>query len=253
MSRAAGAGSYWSGYDLLWGLAESGPTRRTAIDRAQIVAAAIDIADRSGLTAVTMRAVAASLDTAPMSLYRHVPDKEALVALMVDAAIAGSRPDVPPEELGEGWKEQLRMVADSTWRLCRLHRWFPEASTMRPPITPSGIEGFEFALSFFDPYDLDIGTKAQFVGTVYSTVVACAMNAVLEEDARSELSEEEAFAEGRPIVEQVLRSGRYPRVSAFIVLAEHLDATAQMRTAVELILDGIEGRLRALSGAALTD
>src|SRR5580693_9350517 len=171
--------SYWSGYDLLWGLRAPGPTRRTTIDRAQIVDVATNIADSRGLAAVSMRSVAAALGTSPMSLYRHVPDKDALVSMMVDAAIAHSSQAATDEALAEGWpegwRERLRYVAGSTWRVCRRHRWFPEASMVRPPITPSGIAGFERALAIFDDFDIDIGTKAKFVGAVYSTVVSSAL------------------------------------------------------------------------------
>jgi AcrR family transcriptional regulator len=242
-------GGYWSGYDLLWGLNEPAPTRRTAIDRAQIIRAAIEIADAASLAAVTMRSVSAALGTAPMSLYRHVPDKDALISLMVDEAVRSS------EEEGdwgivEGWREQLRVIAASTWRLCRRHRWYPEASMVRPPITPSGIAGFELALSIFDNVDLDIGTKAQFVEAVYSTVIASALNTTTEERARSraQMTEAEIYAAGAPFIERLMTSGDYPRVSAFITEAEHLDSEARMHAAVELILDGIAARLEALGG-----
>src|ERR1700683_938739 len=113
--------SYWSGYDLLWGLQGPGPSRRTTIDRAQIVDAATAIADGHGLAAVSMRSVAAALGTSPMSLYRHVPDKDALVSMMVDAAIARSSQAAHDDPGPEGWRERLRRVAGSTWRLCRQH------------------------------------------------------------------------------------------------------------------------------------
>src|SRR6202453_3884050 len=94
--------SYWSGYDLLWGLRGPGTARRTTIDRAQIVDAATPIADGYVWTAVSMRSVAAALGTSPMSLYRHVPDKDALVSLMVDAAIARSGRAASEKALAEG-------------------------------------------------------------------------------------------------------------------------------------------------------
>jgi AcrR family transcriptional regulator len=250
--KTAASGSYWSGYELLWGLNDPGPTRRTAIDRDQVVGTAIGIADRAGLAAVTMRSVSAALGTAPMSLYRHVPDKDALISMMVDAAIRSSGMDVD-QEIPEGWRQQLRLVAASTWRLCRRHRWFPEASMVRPPITPSGVAGFEVALSIFDDVDLDIGTKAQFVGAVHSTVIAAALNATIEENTRSrvQMTEAEVYAAGAPFVERLISSGDFPRVSAFIVEAEHLDKEAQMHAAVELILDGIAARLATLSGTVV--
>jgi AcrR family transcriptional regulator len=249
-SDTSPTGSYWSGYDLLWGLNEPGPTRRTAIDRAQIITAAIEIADAAGLAAVTMRSVSAALGTAPMSLYRHVPDKDALISLMVDEAIRPSDDD-GDWELVEGWREQLRLIAASTWRLCRRHRWFPEASMLRPPITPSGIAGFELALSIFDNVDLDIGTKAQFIGAVFSTVIASALTTTTEEHARArvQMTEAEVYAEGAPFIERLMASGDFPRVSAFITESEHLDSEARMHAAVELILDGIAARLEALGGA----
>jgi AcrR family transcriptional regulator len=248
-SAGSAPGSYWSGYDLLWGLNEPGPTRRTTINRAQIVRAAIEIADVAGLGAVTMRSVATALDTAPMSLYRHVPDKDALISLMVDEAIRSSENE-GDWEIIEGWRAQLGVIATSTWRLCRRHRWFPEASMVRPPITPSGIAGFEMALSIFDNVDLDIGTKAQFISAVYSTVIASALNTTTEENARSRahMTEVEMYAAGAPFIERLITSGDYPRVSAFITDAEHLDSEARMYAAVGLILDGISARLAALGG-----
>lgn len=120
---------------------------------------------------------------------------------------------------------------------------------VRPPITPSGVAGFEYALSIFDNVDLDIGTKAQFVGAVYSTVIASALNATTVENARSrvQMTEAEVYAAGAPFVERLMTSGDFPRVSAFIVEAEHLDNEAQMHAAVELILDGIGARLSAIN------
>lgn len=250
-------GSYWSGYDLLWDLPGQNPKRRTSIDRAQVVSAAIAIADREELGAVSMRSVASELGTSAMALYRHIPDKEAMVALMVDAAIARSisatsaraRAAVigqgSAQERPERWRERLRLVAAGTWELCRRHRWFPEASLGRPLITPSGLAGFERALSIFDDFDLDIGTKARFVGSVHSTVISCALYAHSEESARAraQMTREQVFAAAAPFMRQVINSGEFPRVTAFVVEAEHAGSEAEMWANVELLLDGIASRL----------
>ena len=91
--------------------------------------------------AVTMRSVAAALGTGPMSLYRHVPDKDALVSMMVDSAIRSADESPRTRFLKDGGR-RLRLVAERRrGELCRRHRWFPEASMIRPPITPSGIAG----------------------------------------------------------------------------------------------------------------
>lgn len=236
--------SYWSGYEMLWGL--RAPTRRTALDRLQIVDAAIAIADGEGLAAVTMRKVARALHCAPMSLYRHIPDKEALVSMMVDRAIETSRRSAESESTAS-WRDGLELVAMSIWRLCRAHPWFAEASMARPPITPNGIAGFEHALSLFDGLPVDVTTTAQFVSTIFSTVVASAFSLAMNEAARlrAQLSERQLYAEAAPVFAQIVHSGAYPRVADFLANASHRDDEAQMRARVELILDGIATRLAA--------
>src|SRR5580765_7909151 len=111
MSTQPGDGpgrSFWGGIELLWELeTEAGRPRRrtgTALDREQIVREAIRIADADGLEAVTMRRVAQQLGTGAMSLYRHVPDKDALVSLMVDTVIGVviGEPPLPPRRAQPG-------------------------------------------------------------------------------------------------------------------------------------------------------
>jgi AcrR family transcriptional regulator len=56
--------------------------------REQIIAAAVDLVDRDGLAALSMRKLAAELGVSPMSLYYHVPDRGALDDLIFDAVMA---------------------------------------------------------------------------------------------------------------------------------------------------------------------
>src|SRR5580700_11460498 len=58
----------------------------SALTRERIVAAGIAIADQDGLARVSVRRIAAQLDSSPMSLYHYVPSKRDLLNLMLDAA-----------------------------------------------------------------------------------------------------------------------------------------------------------------------
>ena len=58
--------------------------RAPDLSRERIVEAAIAIADDEGTAALSMRTVAKELGVATMSLYRHVPSKDALFTLMAD-------------------------------------------------------------------------------------------------------------------------------------------------------------------------
>ena len=58
--------------------------RTEGLNRDRIVAAAVKLADAQGFEALSMRALADELGTAPMSLYRHVANKEDLLDGMID-------------------------------------------------------------------------------------------------------------------------------------------------------------------------
>jgi AcrR family transcriptional regulator len=70
------------------------------VNRQEIVEAAVALADDGGLEAVTIRAVAARLGVAPMTLYGHVDGADELVDLVVGATIAGAVAKQPPLDAG---------------------------------------------------------------------------------------------------------------------------------------------------------
>ena len=63
--------------------------RRPQIDRAVVLDTALQLADESGLEAVTMHAVAQRLGVTPMALYRHVGGKQALLDGLVERLLTG--------------------------------------------------------------------------------------------------------------------------------------------------------------------
>jgi AcrR family transcriptional regulator len=81
-------------------MAATNPTQPLNVER--IVDAALAIAEREGLEAVSMRRVGARLDTAAMSLYRHVPNKEALLELVADRVLAR----LPYPDPAGDWREE---------------------------------------------------------------------------------------------------------------------------------------------------
>lgn len=68
--------------------------RRPSLDRQAVVGEALRLVRREGLDAVTMRRLADELATSPMSLYRHVEDRQDLLVGMLDAVAAGI--ELPP-------------------------------------------------------------------------------------------------------------------------------------------------------------
>ncbi|MEX2983793.1 GntR family transcriptional regulator [Streptomyces sp. C36] len=98
-----------------------------ALSREGVVRTAVAIADAYGSGALSMRALAAELGVSTVVLYRHVPGKDELVALMADAVFG----DVElPARAPAHWRGRLEAAARMRWGLYRRHRWL--ATTASP-------------------------------------------------------------------------------------------------------------------------
>jgi AcrR family transcriptional regulator len=73
-------------------------TQRKPLSRDRVLQAAVDLADRDGIDALTMRNLAADLGVEAMSLYHHVANKEAILDGVVEVVVAeinGATAQVP--------------------------------------------------------------------------------------------------------------------------------------------------------------
>jgi AcrR family transcriptional regulator len=104
--------------DPLWAPEPAARRQRRPLSRDAIVGAAVDLADAEGIDAVSMPRLARTLGAAPMSLYRHVPHKEALLALMVDAAVGP-----PPDLTGASLREGMQRWARANHAVFAAHPW----------------------------------------------------------------------------------------------------------------------------------
>ncbi|NUR95072.1 MAG: TetR family transcriptional regulator [Kribbellaceae bacterium] len=123
-SRAAGP---------VWARNDPRPRRRT-LSREAIVDAAIAIADRDGLDAVSIRSVAAWLEVRPMSLYGHVSSKDDLLDLMFDQ-LAGE--SVLGDRLPQDWRSALEAIARRTRDQGLAHPWSIELMVDRIQLGPN--------------------------------------------------------------------------------------------------------------------
>ncbi|MDY7103661.1 MAG: TetR/AcrR family transcriptional regulator [Actinomycetota bacterium] len=128
-----------------WGLADrpaKGP--RPGLSLTAIVDAAISVAASDGLAAVSMGRVAKELGAAPMSLYRHVDSKAALLDLMVDRAYGEPPAPSTPEE---GWRAGLDRWARTAMGVLAANPWVVQVPITGPPVTPNQVAWMESALA----------------------------------------------------------------------------------------------------------
>ena len=85
-------------------------TTREPLTRAGIAAGALEIADREGLDAVTIRRLAQENSVTPMALYWHFKDKDAVLDGIAERIFEGVR---IPEPTEEPWEVQLRAILEA--------------------------------------------------------------------------------------------------------------------------------------------
>lgn len=139
--------------EMLWGT-DRRPTRgpKPTLTRTAIVAAAIELADTEGLAAVSMQKLADRLGYTKMSLYRHVPGKAELTALMTEAALAGL-PELDTSG-AQPWRAGLRSWALLSFERYRRHPWVMELLTGTRPMGPNELGWTEAALEVMADIEL---------------------------------------------------------------------------------------------------
>lgn len=121
------------------------PERRPGppvLSRRRIVSAAVGLLDEEGLSALSMRRIAARLDASHMSLYWHVPTKGALLELVLDEVFGEVA--TPPEDLE--WSARLRLLADGLRAMFARHRWATRLIGEYPNIGPNALRVSDAAL-----------------------------------------------------------------------------------------------------------
>jgi AcrR family transcriptional regulator len=207
------------------------------LSRERIVRAAIQLADADGLDAVSLRKVAAALDVGPMRLYGYIASKEELLDLMVDAVHAEIRP------AGDGWREVLRSLAETTRHAAHEHEWLADLLGGRPQLGPHALARGETVAAALGGVDVDA------IMPVVAAVDAYVIGAVRRETAerRAEratgMDKKQWQAAFGPYLERTFATGRFPALATVVRDAAHLDADQTFRIGLDFLLDGIEARI----------
>jgi AcrR family transcriptional regulator len=204
--------------------------------RAEITAAAIGIADREGLDAVSMRRVAAELGTGAASLYRYVETREDLLDLMTDAA---GGEDPLPEPSGD-WLADLVAVAGRSREILRRHPWLADLAITRPVLGPNGVAVLEHVLTVLAPHPADLGTKMEAFAV---------LNGLTALYARHELAGGSALQQrNATYLHHAATSGEHPRLTRLLSQApavsgpaEEYDLAERFEAILARILTGVLG------------
>ncbi|MBM7517442.1 TetR/AcrR family transcriptional regulator [Nocardioides nitrophenolicus] len=209
------------------------PRSRTPLSPERIVVAAVEVADRSGLAAVSMRNVGKALGVEAMSLYHHVRDKEALLDALVEWVFGGI--DLP--EPDEPWRPAMYRRAASARDRLAAHPWAIGLIESRSAPGPALLRHHDAVLGSLRRGGFSVADAAHAFSVIDAYVFGFVLTEVnLPFDSPAEVEE---IAEG---MMATMPEGDYPHLVELITshaLRPGYDHRAEFGFGLDLILDGL--------------
>ncbi len=210
-----------------------------ALDRVQIVQAALSLLDEVGFDGLTMRNLAKKLGVQAASLYWHVRNKQDLLGLLAEEISA----QINEPDRSLSWQEQLEAMANEYRRVLLAHRDAAQVLAISGiPSGPKRLRLTEIGLRTL----LDAGFSekdAAYAGMLFNDFV---IMSVLEETRFAHLEVEGASEISATEIQswvESLPSNEYP---SLITLASYLtryDGDERFRFGVKLLRNGLESFL----------
>ena len=232
------------GVALSWGLVKSskrGPKRELSLK--QIVDVAINIADKEGLSKVSMSKVAASLGFTAMSLYRYIPSKEDLLLLMQDGVCDVN---LTPKYKGENWRDAMREYVHKCIQIFTEHPWFTDIPLSGIPMTPHNLRMVDWVLQGLRDLPLNDNEKMSFFLLLNSYARANGLiKRDLDQAMRTSKEEEVSGRAYNEVLKKLVTPDRFPYlhpvVASDVYTGENTEEEGDdLDFGLERILDSIQ-------------
>jgi AcrR family transcriptional regulator len=214
----------------------AGRTKKDRIPlwRDRVLRTALAHADEAGLEGFTMRRLAQVLDVAPMSLYRHVANKDDLVDGMIDLVFA----EIELPAAGVDWKAWMRQRAISVRAALNRHPWAIGLMESRRRPGPATLRHHDAVIGRLRGAGFSIEMAAHAYSLMDAYIYGFTMNqASMPSDPGMDTSELAAV-----MVEQ-FPAEVYPHLAEFTfkhVMRPGYDYGDEFEYGLDLILDGLE-------------
>jgi AcrR family transcriptional regulator len=195
-----------------------------------VVDAALAILKAEGLEAVTMRRVAAALDTGAASLYVYLSGRDALLEAMLDRVTAGVRLEAPDPAR---WRDQLHSLLGRMHDALLAHPGIAAITLGDPPTTEAVLRLTENLLGILLAGGLDPQDAAWGCDLLVLLVTAAAReDEVRRPGAAADTSEIHATFAG-------LSPDRFPNLAAHAAQMVAGDGGERFTFAVDVVIDGL--------------
>ncbi len=205
--------------------------------------AAVAVADEGGTRALTMAAIARHLGSyTAMALYRHVPNKEALIDLIIDHVTAEV---ALPETASKGWRAQLQAIAQSSWEMVMRHRWYAELVHTRPPLGPNMMRRTEHILEILTRQGATPGQAMTYAALLDQHIFGAALQAAAERDMneRYGVDTTDELTAAITATRKLVAGDSYPLLASWMAAPMITGPDEQFELALTFLLEGIARRL----------
>jgi AcrR family transcriptional regulator len=207
---------------------------RTPLSRERVLRAAIALADRGGIEALSMRKLGQELGVEAMSLYNHVANKDDLLDGIAD--LVAETIDVPAP--GADWKTAIRQTAISSHEVFVRHRWACSLMMRRPRVSPVRMRWMEAVLRTLR----EAGFSPDMTHHAYHALDSHITGFTLWEVSMPFETKEELVAMAQGFLQQI-PADEYPYVIEHAeqhIAPSSPNSKSEFEFGLELILDGLE-------------
>ena len=211
--------------------------RRAPLTKERVLRAAVDLADRDGIDALSMRKLGQELGVDAMALYRHVRSKDDLLDGLVEAIVG----QIERPTTGTDWKTTLRQQAMAARAVMLRHPWARRVLEERGTGGPACLAYIESVLATLHDGGFSIELAHHALHVLSSRIFGFTQD----------LFEETGPADPPPDEAAMIRAlAGYPRVVELAMAASHegvlgpCDDDVEFAFGLDLILGGLE-RVRA--------
>lgn len=216
--------------------------KRLPLSRQKVLGCALDLADESGIAALTIRSLAQSMGTKPMSLYYYVANKDEILDGIVD--IVFSEIELP-SPAGD-WREEMHRRAHAVRAALKRHPWAVGLLESRSSPGEATLRHHDATLGTLRAAGFSVQMTAHAYALLDSYIYGFALQeAALPFDGRDTAAEITA-----PIVER-FSTGQYPHmmeIAAEHVLKPGYDFGDEFDFGLNLILDGLSRSVPVTDG-----
>jgi AcrR family transcriptional regulator len=215
---------------------------RAPLSRRRVLRAAVALADRGGVGALSMRKLAQELGVEAMSLYHHVANKDDILDGIVDVVFGEI--ELPAGEAG--WEAAMRRRAASAREALRRHPWATGLMESRRTPGPANIRHHDAVLGVLR----NAGFPVELAAHAYSLLDSYIYGFALQEASLPFHTPEETAEVAQEIMSE-FPADEYPHLAEIAtehVLQPGYDYGDEFLYGLDLILDGLARALAATGG-----